>query len=359
MDRVGDFFAEKTPRRVTAIVLFLLLIFLFRHLAPILVFFVTFERSLNYLSKRISERTGVKKKFAVLGLILAFLGILAGLGALEVGRAIKSVPAMREQVPHWIAAAREHPLIAQLHEKVGDTEKIMEGAKHYADGALEAAALIAHFLLYALIGFILAIVFVLEGDHIEEFAHKVAPRSLMGTLMRWLGHLADATIVTLQLQVVVALCNTILTLPLLFALGIPHKAALMVLIFVSALIPVIGNLVSGVVLSLLAYQAKGPAGVGIFVVLTFVLHKVESYYLNPRLTARHVNLPGFVLILSLIAFEHLFGFVGFFLSFPALFVAGRIRAELLEEDGKLSPKRAAEVPTKKETTTKPPSKSEN
>ena len=105
----------------------------------------------------------------------------------------------------------------------------------------------------------------------------------------------------------------------------------------SNFVPVIGNIVSGVTLSLLAYPQKGWLGVGIFVGLTFVLHKVESYYLSPRLTARHVRVPGFVLIVSLIAFEHVFGFAGVFLSFPALFVASRIRAEFLEEDGILPP----------------------
>ena len=106
----------------------------------------------------------------------------------------------------------------------------------------------------------------------------------------------------------------------------------MLLIFVSALVPVIGNIVSGVTLSLLAYQQKGWLGVGLFVGLTFILHKIESYYLNPRLTARHVKMPGFLLIVSLIACEHLFGFKGLFLSFPILFVAGRIRTDFLEED---------------------------
>jgi len=45
-----------------------------------------------------------------------------------------------------------------------------------------------------------------------------------------------------------------------------------------------------------------------------------------------VKIPGFLLIVSLIACEHLFGFKGFFLSFPILFVAGRIRGEMVEED---------------------------
>ena len=41
---------------------------------------------------------------------------------------------------------------------------------------------------------------------------------------------------------------------------------------------------------------------------------------------------GFVLVLSLIAFEHVFGFVGLFLSFPSLYVAGKIRQEFMAED---------------------------
>jgi hypothetical protein len=49
-----------------------------------------------------------------------------------------------------------------------------------------------------------------------------------------------------------------------------------------------------------------------------------------------VKIPGFLLIVSLIACEHLFGFTGFFLSFPILFVAGRIRGELVEEDDGVS-----------------------
>jgi predicted PurR-regulated permease PerM len=70
----------------------------------------------------------------------------------------------------------------------------------------------------------------------------------------------------------------------------------------------------------------------IFIALTFVLHKIESYYLNPRLTSRHVKLPSFLLILSLIACEHLFGIAGLFLSFPILFVTGRIISEFRAED---------------------------
>ena len=74
------------------------------------------------------------------------------------------------------------------------------------------------------------------------------------------------------------------------------------------------------------------AGVGVFLGVTFVLGKVESYYLSPRLTAQHVKLPGLVLVVALLMFEVILGFWGLFLSFPALYVASRIANEWPEEE---------------------------
>lgn len=336
MDRVASFFAEKTPRRLLAIVLFIALVYLFRHLAPLLIFFVAFERSFGFLRDQIHKRTKLSKKLSLVVVLVGFLAMVATAIGLGVGRAIHEFAHAHQTFPERIAAVREHPLYERAREHLGDTDKVVEGAKHYAGSAMTAAAAIGHFLIHALVGLILAIVFLLEEHEIRGFYEKISPRSLHGTLLRWLGHVADATVVTLQLQLIVAACNTLMTLPVLLVLGIPHIGPLMLLIFVSALVPVVGNVVSGAVLSLLAYQAKGWWGVGVFLVLTFILHKIESYYLNPRLTARHVRLPGFLLIVSLLLWEHLLGFVGLFVSFPLLFVAGRIRAELLEEEGKLA-----------------------
>jgi predicted PurR-regulated permease PerM len=336
MDRVANVLSEKTPRRFVAIASFVAVLYLFRHLALLLVFFVTFERLLRLGSRTIAARAGVGRKKALLlmvGAVVAALGAGAWLG---IGKTLRTVAAVQGSLPERLAELKENPLLEKLQEQVGGAEKIVEGIKHYAGDALSAASAVGHFFIYVLIGFILALVFVLEHDEIEEFWERVDARSLVGTIGRWLGHVADATIVTVQLQFVVAAFNTITTLPVLLALRVPHVGPLMVLIFVSALVPVIGNVVSGGVLCLLAFQARGWLGVGIFVGLTFILHKVESYYLSPRLTARHVKIPGFLLIVSLLACEHLFGFTGLFLSFPILFVTGRVRAEFLEEDAVIS-----------------------
>ncbi len=332
MDRVAEFFSQKTPRRFVALVAFGSILYLFRHLAILLVFFVTFERALGWSARALSARLGLPRKKCVLialGIVAALFGILLWLG---IGKTVRTFTAMQETFPERLAQLREHPLVDRLEDQIGGMDKVVESAKHYSGSALSAAKAIGQFVIHIVMGFVLALVYVLEQDELDAFWARIDRRSLGGALGRWCGHVADATIVTVQLQLIVAACNTAMTLPVLLLIGVPNVGALMILIFVSALVPVIGNIVSGVTLSLLAYQQKGWFGVGLFVGLTFVLHKIESYYLNPRLTSRHVRLPAFLLIVSLIACEHVFGFTGLFLSFPILFVAGRIRGDFLDED---------------------------
>ncbi len=348
MDRVATFLSEKTPRRAIALLFFVGLIVLFRHLAPLLVSFLVFQRTLLFLTDFLCKKTKLSAKAALLLVLLVGLVLVGASAAMGVGKAVHEYTRLHATFPDRIAHLREHPLYEKFREHAGDNDKVLEHAKHYAGSAMAAASTIGHFLIHALIGLILAVVFVLERHEIQEFYDKLAPRSLKGTLFRWMGHLSDATAVTVQLQLIVAACNAVFTLPVLLFLGVKHVGPLMVLIFVSALVPVVGNLVSGAVLSLMAYEAKGPVGVAVFIGLTFLLHKVESYYLNPRLTARHVRLPGFLLIVSLIAWEHLLGFAGLFVSFPVLFVAGRIRAEFLEEDGKLGAGKVGDAPDARE-----------
>lgn len=337
MDRVADFLSEKTPRRLLTLCAFAGVLYLFRHLAILVVFFVSFERALGFCARHVAKRTGLGRKKAILVVLAVMLGGTALVGWLGVGKAIRTFGHMQESFPDRLAELRENALVQKLEDQIGGTEALIERAKHFAGTAIGAATAVGHFLVYIVMGLVLALVYQLEEEEIRAFWAKVDRRSYFGTLGRWFGHVADATVVTVQLQFIVAACNTAMTLPVLLLLGIPNVGGLMLLIFVSALIPVIGNVVSGTVLALLAYQVKGWGGVGIFVVLTFLLHKIESYYLSPRLTARHVKLPGFLLIVSLIACEHLFGFVGFFLSFPILFIAGRLKTDFAEDDGVSTP----------------------
>src|SRR3954469_22296333 len=99
MDRVAAFLSEKTPRRFMAIAAFVGVLYLFRHLALLLVFFVTFERALGWGSRTIARHSGLPRKKSLLVLLLAVV-VLFGLGAwMGIGKTIRTVAVVQDSFP--------------------------------------------------------------------------------------------------------------------------------------------------------------------------------------------------------------------------------------------------------------------
>jgi predicted PurR-regulated permease PerM len=337
---------NKGLRRLLLVALFVAIIAGLRHLLVMLVFFVAFERIIGWPAEQLSRRTKLKRHWSILAVLGALTALLAGASAFGVGSALRAWFSLRTNLPDRIAAlrgSRPYQFVQEYFE--GAADRILDGAGHYASSALHYATTIGHMIAFALLGLVLAIVYLFEKDELDKFWATIDPRTMIGTLMRWFRHVYDAIAVTLGFQVVVAAVNAVFTWPVLVLIGVPHATALMFMIFFSGMVPVAGNFVAGAILTLLAWQAKGWTGVIVFTILTFILGKIESYYLNPRLARKHVRLPGFVLIVSLVVFEQIFGFVGLLLSFPFLFVAGRIRDDFRKEDGVPPPLAKQDVPS--------------
>ncbi len=125
-------------------------------------------------------------------------------------------------------------------------------------------------------------------------------------------------------QVVISLVNTVLTAILLVILGIPHKVALTVLVFVFGLLPIVGNLISNTLICVSAFLWAGVVQVLVTLAFLVVIHKLE-YFLNGKIIGNIVKLPMWLTLLGLIVGEALFGISGMILSIPVILF---LRAEL-------------------------------
>jgi predicted PurR-regulated permease PerM len=334
--------ADLKWRRLLAVVLFLGILYFLRELAPVFICFTILVRALTLVADAIHDKTGLERRGGVASVLLAIVGGLGLALFLGVRALLPRVHEIRAEGRELLDQLLDHPVVDRLrhfaaHEGsegggAGGAGGAAETLKAHALEALHYATAFAHLALYLLIGFVLSVIYLFERDEIDHWIHSLEPESVSGTMARWVGYVGDAIAITVKMQGVTALVNAVITFPVLVVLGLPHKSLLFLLILVSGLLPVVGNFIAGAVLSVMAYEAKGPGGVGAMLAVTFVLHKIESYYLTPRLAAQHVKLPGLILVLSLLAFEETFGFVGLFLSFPALYIATRIHREWKTED---------------------------
>lgn len=324
---------SNTPlyRRLIALSLFLALLVGFRHLALTFVTFIILARGLGALGGYAAKLSGQSERRGVLAVLLIIVGLLSlGVwGSIHVGsKYVQQLQALRSGRPlAELFAQLQTDVLARLPSWI-PIDDLKEKAPELLAPAMTYVQATGRTLLQLLIGLILAIIFLLDRAPVESLVRGISGDTIPGLLRRYFGFLFEAVVITITLQVLVALVNTLLTLPVLWLLGLPHKLGFTVLIFFSSLVPVVGNLVSGAVLITASYAYKGIGATIFFILSTFVLHKIEAYYLNPRLASRHVNLPSLVLIISLILFEHTFGLIGLFLSFPALYVGLNIWRDL-------------------------------
>jgi len=322
-------------KRLLALLIFLAILAVFRHLALILVTFVVLSRALAFLGQHAARIVGLRgpgseKKGVLLVLLLAMVGLGLGVWLFlhQGGKYYQQFMQLHDGQPLPKILKDFHEDLLERLPTWLPVDGLKERVPHMVQPAVDYLKATGRVLMYLLIGFILAVIYVLDRAPVDALVRELPDDSLAGSLRRYFGYLFEAIIITITLQVLVALVNTLLTLPVLLALGLPRIPALTALIFFSSLVPVVGNLVSGAVLIVTSYLHKGLWAVAFFVVTTFVLHKIEAYYLNPRLAARHVNLPSLILVVSLILHEHVFGLVGLFLSFPVLYIGLNILHEI-------------------------------
>jgi predicted PurR-regulated permease PerM len=337
MDTIATFFQQPTARRLLLVTLFLGMLAAFQSLLPMLAAYTVFVQVFTVCTNAVRARTRLTERGAIFA-VLAVMSLVVGGGLLGAWVPLQTgldwLQSNWAELPTLEAQLLSNAHLREAIEAVGGVEAIKERLHdketlaQVGAGAASAFSSGKAMLVEVVMAFFLALLYVLDRATVDAMVDAMPGEGIPRTLVRWVGFLGAAFALTVQLQVVVALCNTELTLPVLMAMDVPNVGAVMVFTFLTGLIPVVGNYFAAVVLCALAWTTKGWIGIPVFLGLAVLLGKLESFYLTPRLARAHVDVPAFVLTLSLVVFEVQLGFIGLFLSFPFLYVLFKVRGDL-------------------------------
>ena len=116
----------------------------------------------------------------------------------------------------------------------------------------------------------------------------------------------------------------------------PYLLALGCITFLTSLVPFLGVFIGGIpIIFAGVIEYPGWSILVTLVVMLFVVHAVEGYFLNPRIVGKSLNIPAPVIFLILFIAEHFMGIAGFFLGVPMYLLL----IELFESIGKILQKR--------------------
>ncbi|ADL50189.1 AI-2E family transporter [Clostridium cellulovorans] len=282
------------------------------------IFTFIFSQIHKFVYTKVNSWIKLSSKMVTISVYVIILAII-------VIMSIRYIPQVTQQLIDIINLLSTFNL-EQVHDKVGDTIfniikeiQIQDYLKQSEDKIIELATQIGTFSMNVVIAFLLSFFFILEKEEIIAFGQRLEGSKLAfayeyckycgGIFLNSFGKV-------IQLQIVIAFINSVLSVIALAIMGFPQALGIGTMIFILGLIPVAGVIVSLVPLSIIAFNIGGMVKIIEVIIMIAVLHALESYVLNPKLMSMKTKLPVFMVFVILLVGEHLMGVWGLLLGIP-------------------------------------------
>jgi predicted PurR-regulated permease PerM len=239
----------------------------------------------------------------VLGIGFGLWSFLRGHGlAALLAAAAGTLDRLRQVLPADIAESIP-TTVEDLREQVALV--LRQYGTEISVAGLEGVKLFAHILLGMVVGGMTSLHHFREQDHWPPLA---------GALRLRIRALVEAFEKVVFAQLSISLLNTALTaiflllvLPL-FGIYLPMRTVLIVLTFLCGLLPVVGNLLSNIVIVLISAGISPGVGAASLVFL-IAIHKLE-YFTNARIVGGRVHASAWELLCAMLLMEAVFGLGG-------------------------------------------------
>ncbi|MFC4329006.1 AI-2E family transporter [Streptomyces andamanensis] len=269
---------------------------------------------------------GMRRGFATflvfLGLTIATAGFVTLLGSMLAGQIIKmieSFPEYLDSVIHWINTTFHTELRrVDIQEGLLHSDWLRKYAQNSAAGVLDVSAQVLGGLFRILTVALFSFYFAADGPRLRRALCSVLPPARQAEVLRAWEIAVDKTGGYLYSRSLMALVSGIAHYILLQALGVPYAPVLGVWVgLVSQFIPTIGTYLAGALPMLIAFTVN-PWYALWALAFVVVYQQFENYMLQPKLTAKTVDIHPAVAFGSVIAGTALLGAVGALIAIPAV-----------------------------------------
>jgi putative heme transporter len=236
-------------------------------------------------------------------------------------------PQLRVRLAQWLAGSQLTSPLAELLRKVhsGDLARLV------ASNAIEYSTRAFAVVAYLLSSIFLALYIMIDRDRLRGGLYLIVPRSHHIRLSRVMLNLETIVGGYIRGQVITSIFMAVFVFVLLKSCDVPNALAIAVFAGAADVLPYIGALLS-VAVAGVAALSRGPAVIGVVLVVMMIYKEFENAVLVPRIYGRALRLPSSVILFSLLAGSVLSGIVGALLALPVaaamLMLIEELRVEL-------------------------------
>ncbi len=265
-------------------------------------------------------RHGLPRPLAVTVIVVGGLGLAAGFFAALIPPLVEQAVRFIDQVPEYLARLGDRSSwLGQVSARFDLQQRLQSTFSDpnpaLVSGLLGSGRAVLGTLTDTLIVLVLTIYFLADFPRLRATIYRFVPHTRRPRAIL-IGDQIFAKVGSYVLgNVVISIIAGVLGFIWFTIFGIPYPVLLALLLAVLDLIPVIGAIIAGVVVSLTALTVSWPvclATVGFFIVYRFV----EDYLLTPKIIGRFVDVPALVTVVAVVLGGVLLGIVGALVAIP-------------------------------------------
>ena len=293
-----------------------------------LIFMAALLPYVNWLVRR-----RVPRVLAVLAVLLAIIGLIAGSIAVIAPAVIDQFEHIRDDLPE---DAREFEDFAEdfgfetenwdLPEKAADIEwsEFVSGEAAYDVGQRVAFGLFSALTVIVLTAYLLV-----STPRLERFIYRFLPADREKDAEEVLQSLGRVVGGYVRGQSILSLTIFLYTLAVCLIADVPNPAAFALIAAFADVIPLVGALIATVPVTFAAFQ-ESPEQALIVLGALIAYQQFEDRILVPRIFGQTLNLPALVVLLAVLIGAELLGVTGVLLALPAA-AAGRVIFDYIME----------------------------
>ncbi|MDT8914490.1 AI-2E family transporter [Amycolatopsis sp. PS_44_ISF1] len=256
---------------------------------------------------------------AVTTVFVVAFAALGGFLAAAIPVIVEQATALVNQAPGYLRQAQDHnTFLGRLNERF-HLQQAIESAVTSGDGltsgVLGAGKAVFNVVTDGLILVVLTIYFVADLPRIRATMYRLIPHSRRPRAIL-IGDDIFAKVGGYVLgNLAVSVIAGVLTLVWLLSFGVPYAALLAIAVAVLDLVPVIGSVIGGALIALVALTVSLPV---FFATVGFALvyRVVEDYLLVPRIIGNALKVPALVTVVAVLLGGALLGVVGALVAIP-------------------------------------------
>jgi predicted PurR-regulated permease PerM len=272
------------------------------------------------------QRRGMKRAWAIVTVILLIVGLLVAIVWVVVPLIVNQIAFLATAIPNEITTLRNegwfdavndgsNGALGQLVGWISDQVKDPHTWATIGNGLVGFGLSLLNAVTTGFFITILTIYFIASYDSTKQAAYRLVRRSHRDAFVGYAERILQNFGKYLSGMVVLAFFNATYSFVLLFVTGVPGAFLIALAAFFITLIPLIGTVLTTIVMTILALIHSPVSGI---VVLIFMLiyMQVEAYILTPKVMGKAVQVPGSVVLISALAGSTLFGLPGALVAIP-------------------------------------------